>query len=144
MLSHSEKNAAIHAHEREISRRGKGMSDKMLSDFVEATATKFAIPGVAVGVWIDGQATYACHGVTSIDNPLPINQDTLFILGSVTKSYTATALMWLGAAGRVEVGAPARRSVPQLVLSPEQAAAGLPILDPLHPTSGPGWGGVAG
>ena len=25
-----------------------------LSDFVEATATKFGIPGVAVGVWVGG------------------------------------------------------------------------------------------
>ena len=27
----------------------------MLPEFVEATATKFGIPGVAVGVWADGQ-----------------------------------------------------------------------------------------
>ena len=28
-------------------------------DFVEATAAKFGIPGVAVGVWADGQEIYA-------------------------------------------------------------------------------------
>jgi len=31
------------------------MSHITLSDFVEATATKFGIPGVAVGVWADGE-----------------------------------------------------------------------------------------
>ena len=49
---------------------------KAMSDFVETTATEFGIPGVAVGVWADGRETYACHGVTSIDNPLPVEKDT--------------------------------------------------------------------
>jgi CubicO group peptidase (beta-lactamase class C family) len=71
------------------------MSHVTLSDFVEATATKFGIPGVAVGVWADGQEVYACHGVTSVGNPLPVDRDTLYVLGSVTKTYTAIALMRL-------------------------------------------------
>ena len=78
------------------------MSHEALSGFVEAAAAKSGIPGVAVGVWADGREVYACHGVTSIDNPLPVDLDTLFVLGSVTKTYTATALMRLVAAGRVE------------------------------------------
>ena len=44
------------------------MSQVTLSDFVAATATKFAIPGVAVGVWADGREVYAYHGVTSADH----------------------------------------------------------------------------
>jgi CubicO group peptidase (beta-lactamase class C family) len=71
------------------------MSHVTLSDFVEATATKFGIPGVAVGVWADGQELVACHGVTSVDNPLPVDKDRLYVLGWVTKTYTATALMRL-------------------------------------------------
>jgi CubicO group peptidase (beta-lactamase class C family) len=84
------------------------MSQVTLSEFVEATATKFAIPGVAVGVWADGQEVYACHGVTSVDNPLPVDKDRLYVLGSVTKTYTATALMRL-VASQVELEAPVRR-----------------------------------
>src|SRR6185295_4179675 len=115
------------------------MSDDMLSDFVEATATKFAIPGVAVGVWVDGQEVYACHGVTSVDNPLPVDRDTLYVLGSVTKTYTATALMRLVAEGRVELEAPVRRYVPELVLADERAAAEVTVLNLLNHTSGLGW-----
>ena len=69
------------------------MSQETLSDFVETTAARFGIPGVAVGVWAGGQEIYASHGVTSIDNPLPVDQDTLFLAGSVTKTFTATTLM---------------------------------------------------
>ncbi len=63
-----------------------------LTDFVQATAQKYGIPGVAVGVWADGWERYAYDGVTSIDNPLPIDRDTLFVLGSVTKTYTAPSI----------------------------------------------------
>ncbi len=116
------------------------MSQETLSDFVEATATKFGIPGVAVGVWADGQEVYACHGVTSIDNPLPVDPQTLFVLGSVTKTYTATALMRLVAEGRVELDAPVGRYIPELRLKDERTVAGITVLHLLNHTAGLDWG----
>jgi CubicO group peptidase (beta-lactamase class C family) len=115
------------------------MSQDTLFDFVEKTASEFKIPGVAVGVWVDGKEVYACHGVTSVDHPLPVDQDTLYTLGSISKTYTATALMRLVAEGRVELDAPVRRYVPELVLADEQAAAQITILNLLNHTSGMGW-----
>src|SRR5512133_1541752 len=115
-----------------------GMND-MLFDFVEATARGFGIPGVAVGVWADGRDVYACHGVTSLDNPLPVNKDTLFLLASLTKTYTATALMCVVASGQVELEAPVRRYVPELRLSDERAAAEVTVLNLLNHTSGLDW-----
>jgi CubicO group peptidase (beta-lactamase class C family) len=112
------------------------MSQGTLSEFVEATATEFAIPGVAVGVWADGWATFACHGVTSVDNPLPVDPDTLFLLGSLTKTYTATTLLRLAADGRVELEAPVRRYVPELRLKNEHAAAQVTVLQLLNHTAG--------
>jgi CubicO group peptidase (beta-lactamase class C family) len=114
-----------------------------LSEFVEATATRFGIPGVAVGVWAEGREVYACHGVTSVDNPLPVNPETLFLLGSVTKTYTATTLLRLVADGRVELGAPVRRYLPELRLSDERAAAQVTVLQLLNHTAGLDWGLIA-
>ena len=116
------------------------MSPDTLSGYVEATAAKFGIPGVAVGVRADGREDYACHGMTSVDNPLPVDRDTLYVLGSVTKTYTATALMRLAAAGQVELDAPVRRYVPELVLADEQTAAEVTVLNLLNHTSGLGLG----
>jgi len=116
------------------------MSDKRLADFVQATAQKYGIPGVAVGVWVDGREIYACEGVTSIDNPLPVDQDTLFVLGSVTKTYTATALTCLVAKGLVELKAPVRRYVPEFKLVDEQAATEITVLNLLNHTAGLDWG----
>lgn len=115
------------------------MSGNTLSEFVEATATNFGIPGVAVGVWANGQEIFACHGVTSIDNPLPIDQDTLYLLGSVTKTYTATALMCLVASGQIELDAPVRRYIPELRLADERAAVEVTVLNLLNHTSGLDW-----
>src|SRR5258708_2851435 len=100
----------------------KDMSHITLTDFVEATSKKFNIPGVAVGVWADGKEISAFHGVTSVENPLPIDQDTLFLPGSVTKTVTATTLMRLVAEGKVELHAPVRRYIPDLRLKDEQTA----------------------
>ncbi|MEU6986548.1 serine hydrolase [Streptomyces sp. NPDC046324] len=52
-------------------------SQAELAEFVARAATKHGIPGVSVGVWADGRETFAGHGVTSIDNPLPVDEDTL-------------------------------------------------------------------
>ena len=78
------------------------MSDKTLAAFVKAAAEKFAIPGVAVAVWADGTETYACHGVTSLEDPRPVDENTLYSLGSISKTYTATAMMRLVAQKKVD------------------------------------------
>ncbi|MFC4590271.1 serine hydrolase domain-containing protein [Sphaerisporangium corydalis] len=119
---------------------GNETSRQTPAEFVEATATKLGVPGVAVGVWADGREVYACHGVTSVENPLPVDRDTLFVLGSVTKTYTATALMRLVAQGRVELDAPVRRYVPEFALADERAAAGITVLNLLNHTAGLDWG----
>jgi len=54
-----------------------------------------SVPGVAVGVVIDGSESYATGGVTNVEHPLPVTIDTLFQLGSVSKTFTATAAMAL-------------------------------------------------
>ena len=119
------------------------MAQEALSEFVAATATRFGIPGVAVGVWADGREVYACHGMTSVDNPLPVDRDTLYLLGSVTKTYTAATLLRLVADGRVELDAPVRRYVPELRLRDDRAAAQMTMLNLLNHTAGLDWGLIA-
>jgi CubicO group peptidase (beta-lactamase class C family) len=72
-------------------------------------------------VWADGRELYACHGVTSVEDPLPVTPDTMFVVGSVSKVPTATAVLRLAAEGRLELDAPVRRYLPELVLADEGA-----------------------
>jgi CubicO group peptidase (beta-lactamase class C family) len=119
------------------------MRHDSLLHFVAATADEVRMPGVAVGVWANGQEAYACHGVTSLENPVPVDRDTAFLLGSVTKTYTATALMYLVADGQVELTAPVRNYLPELRLADERATANVTVLNLLNHTSGLDWGLIA-
>ena len=110
-----------------------------LAQLVQETAIAYEMPGVAVGVWADHRETYAFHGVTSIDNPLPVDRDTLYALASISKTYTATAVMRLVVDGRVDLDAPVRQYIPELTLADEQAAATITVLQLLNHTSGLGW-----
>ncbi|MEU6895120.1 serine hydrolase domain-containing protein [Streptomyces sp. NPDC046557] len=112
---------------------------EQLSAFVAATAEKFGVPGVSVGILTGGREIYASHGVTHVDNPLPVDEETLFHVGSVTKTFTSTALMRLVAEGKVELDAPVRRYVPELELADERSAEAVTVLNLLNHTAGLDW-----
>lgn len=115
------------------------MSDLTLTAFVKEAAGKFAIPGVAVAVWADGTKTYACHGVTSLEDPRLVDEHTLYAMGSISKTFTATAMMRLVAQGEVDLDAPVRSYVPELVLPNEQWASEMTVLNLLNHTAGLDW-----
>src|SRR5690349_16499264 len=73
-------------------------------------------PGVAVGVWHKGREFTAGFGVTSIENPLPVTADTLFQVGSISKTFTGTILMQLAEQGRIDLDAPVRKYLKELKL----------------------------
>lgn len=115
------------------------MSDMTLAAFVKAAAEKFAIRGVAAAAWADGAETYACHGVTSLKDPQPVNVHTLYSLGSISKTFTATAMMRPVAQGKVDLDAPVRRYIPELVLPNEQLTSQMTVLNLLNHTAGLDW-----
>ena len=63
-----------------------------LREQVIADMDRLSIPGVAMGVLAGDQELAAGFGVTSVENPLPVTPDTLFQIGSITKTFVATAV----------------------------------------------------
>jgi len=57
-------------------------------------------------------ATTAAYGVTNVDYPQPVNGDTLFRLGSITKTCTGTTVMRLVDQGLLDLSAPVRTYLP--------------------------------
>lgn len=53
------------------------------------------VPGVAVGVYADGEEHYFGHGVRSVDGGGPVGPGTGFRAASISKVFTATLLMRL-------------------------------------------------
>jgi len=110
-----------------------------LGERLAAAAERLGVPGATAGVLLDGREEYAFHGVTSVENPLPVDAATHFQVGSTTKTFTATALMRLVEQGRVELSAPVRRYVPELRLRDEAAAERVTVLQLFNHTAG--WAG---
>ena len=83
-----------------------------LGALAPARMAELKIPGVALGVIVDGEEHTAGFGFTSMDHPLPVDADTLFPIGSTTKTYTGTAMMRLVEAGTLDLEAPVRAYLP--------------------------------
>jgi CubicO group peptidase (beta-lactamase class C family) len=114
-------------------------TETQLSEDLAERASRLGIPGAAVGVLCDGVEHYAFHGVTSVDNPLPVDATTLFQFGSTGKTYTSTAILRLVDRGQVELAAPVRDYVPELRLKDESVAEKVTVLQLLNHTAG--WAG---
>ena len=98
-----------------------------LDSWLPALMAEKHVPGLAVGVLHEGAEQTAGFGVTSIENPLPVTDETLFQIGSITKTFTATALMMLVERGDLDLDAPVRRYLPDFSLSAEGASAAVTL-----------------
>lgn len=102
--------------------------DPDLTAFVEESARELGAPGASIGVLTDGRALAATVGVTSTRDPLPIDDDTLFMIGSTTKTFTATALMTFVDRGEVALEDRVADHLPGFRLQDAKAAEDLTIL----------------
>jgi len=111
-----------------------------LSNELQKALTEFAeeleVPGATAGVLIDGVEHHAYHGVTSVENPLPVDETTLFQFGSTGKTFTATAMLRLVEQGQVDLDAPVRTYVPELKLKDEDVAQRVTVLQLFNHTAG--------
>jgi CubicO group peptidase (beta-lactamase class C family) len=89
---------------------------------IQKDMKRLRIPGVAVGVWHSGRELTAGFGITSIENPLRVTADTLFQVGSISKTFTGTMLMQLAEQGKVSLDAPVRKYIKDLKLRDENVA----------------------
>lgn len=73
-----------------------------------------SIPGLVVGVVKDGKAQYFNYGVASKDAKQPVSENTLFEIGSVSKTFTATLAGYAVASGKLTLTDPASQYLPAL------------------------------
>ncbi|MCZ2122335.1 MAG: beta-lactamase family protein [Anaerolineales bacterium] len=87
------------------------------ANFQKLTATikkemkRLQAPGVALAIWHKGQEHSIGLGVTSVESPLPVTPDTLFQIGSISKTFTGTILMQLAEQGKVQLDAPVKKYI---------------------------------
>jgi CubicO group peptidase (beta-lactamase class C family) len=74
--------------------------------------------------------------VTSVEDPFPVHERTLFQIGSVSKTFTATAVMALVERGRLALDDPVRRYLPGFRLAAPGVADRITIRHLLTHTAG--------
>ncbi len=94
-----------------------------IAPLVAEEQARYPVPGVSIGVSTDDEEWTAGFGVTSVANPVPVDADTLFQIGSITKTFLGTLVMRLVEEGKLDLDVPVRRWVPELRLRDEDAAA---------------------
>lgn len=97
------------------------------------------VPGVAIGLMYEGEEHAAGLGVTNLEHPLAVDDQTLFQIGSITKTFVGTAAMRLVEDGMLDLDAPLRTVLPELRLADENVAARVTLRHVLTHTGG--WAG---
>src|SRR5690606_38535877 len=93
------------------------------------------VPGAAVAV-VRGGRTVHVRGFGEATPGVPVTPQTAFQLASVSKSFTALAVMQLVEDGKVDLDAPVRAYLPWFRLADEGAAAAVTVRHLLSHTSG--------
>jgi len=85
--------------------------DEFIKDFV----IREHVPGAAWAIIVDGQIEHiAVTGLRDLELALPVREDSVFRIASMTKSFTAMAILQLRDAGKLSLDDPAERYLPEL------------------------------
>lgn len=94
---------------------------------------EFGIPGLAVALTIDGQRHFFDYGLASRQPRVAVSRDTLFELGSISKTFTATLATSAEIAGKLSLSGRIGDYLPELAGS---ALGGVRVLDLATHTAG--------
>jgi CubicO group peptidase (beta-lactamase class C family) len=78
----------------------------VLDSIIKKNLEQQRIPGAAVALVHEGRVIFSqCYGYADTHKKVPIAEDTYFMIGSLTKSFTALAVLKLIAQGKVDLNA---------------------------------------
>jgi beta-lactamase class C len=92
--------------------------ETMVAQTIRPMMQRHGIPGMAIGIVVDGQRYVYAFGVMSKTTGKPVTHETLFEIGSVSKTFTATLTAYAAAAGKLSLSDPASQTMPALRGSP--------------------------
>lgn len=110
-----------------------------IDQFIERQMRNHNVPGVAVGVVENGNATYKKgYGYRDVENRLSVNTQTLFGLGSLSKAFTALGALKLVEEGQLQLNTPVKNQWSDFQLSTTVATDQATVIDLLSHQTGQG------
>jgi CubicO group peptidase (beta-lactamase class C family) len=87
------------------------------------------VPGIAIGIMHDGQVHMAGLGMTNVDDPQAVTEDTVFYIGSISKTFTTTVVLKMSERGEIDLEAPVRMYLPEFSVLDGEASEKARVID---------------
>jgi CubicO group peptidase (beta-lactamase class C family) len=113
-----------------------GKQLEQVDRFLQRTRRELRLPGLAVAIVHEGRVLLSRGYGRADQQGRAVNEHTPFILGSVSKTFTALAICQLAEAGKLELDAPVVRYIPWFRVSDKEASGRITVRHLLMHTSG--------
>jgi CubicO group peptidase (beta-lactamase class C family) len=98
--------------------------------YIERTMRDWKVPGAAIVVVKDGNIVLSKgYGLRDVKNSLPVTDQTLFPIASITKSFTVATLGTLASEGKLDWDKPVREYLPDFRLADDVLTARVTARD---------------
>ena len=106
-------------------------------DYVNKALREWEVPGLAIAIVKDDRIVLAKgYGVRKLGDPAPVNERTLFAIGSSSKAFTAAAIAMLVDEGKLKWDDPVTKYLPGFELYDPYVTRELTVRDLLSHRSG--------
>ena len=106
-------------------------------DYVNKALREWEVPGLAIAIIKDDRIVLAKgYGVRKLGDPTPVNERTLFAIGSSSKAFTAAAIAMLVDEGKLKWDDPVTKYLPGFELYDPYVTRELTVRDLLSHRSG--------
>lgn len=107
-----------------------------LRQVVQEAMERLHVPGAVVGILDGDDEIIESFGVTCIERPLPVTPETLFEIGSTTKTVTGLTVMQLVEQGKLQLDEPVRTYLPDLSVGDLDSVGNISLRHLLTHTGG--------
>ncbi|MEZ4864902.1 MAG: serine hydrolase domain-containing protein [Caldilineaceae bacterium] len=106
-----------------------------INSFITQQMAAQRVPGLALAI-VQGDEILYVQGYGAARASEPVTAQTQFLLASLSKSFTAVAVLQLVEAGKLDLDAPVQRYLPSFGLADPAAAASITVRQLLNQVSG--------
>lgn len=106
-------------------------------EYVNKAIKDWSVPGVAIAIVKDDRIVFAKgYGVRELNKPAPVDENTLFAIGSSSKAFTAMSIAMLVDQGKLKWDDPATKYLPGFQLFDPYSTRELTVMDLVTHRSG--------
>jgi len=87
-----------------------------IQSYLDETRQKTGVPGMALSVRVGSDITYFTSGYADKEESIPVSEETLFELASLSKAYTALGILLLEEQGLLSMEDPIQKHLPWFTL----------------------------